>query len=403
MRAVAAAALCALCAASPALADSHSVSYSDWTIAGETTTLKFVLPAVEAQRLTGVDVPLATAKKLGEYLLAHVAVEADGANCAPIDQGYDIGLVDPLAVGSASFGFEIFFRCSSADPRVRVLKNTVLFERVHSHVNYARVRAGGGEWAQQLFTAGREEIRVPGSGPPPAAGELRYVSLGFGHVWHSLDRIAIVLGLLLLVRRRGELKLLAAGLAGGYAVALLVAAGGWIAPRTSLLEGFVGFMVLWLGAELVARETSRARVATFLAFGSCALAAVAVFASGWAAALVFAGCALLAAGLLPKTGEWLERREFWVATAAVAGFLDGFVLPSELAPAQPSKGALLSMSAGFDVGAFLGAASLAALAAGVLIVLHRRRIELPRPLVSDLAATVLGGCGVFWLVSRLYG
>jgi hypothetical protein len=29
--------------------------------------------------------------ELGEYLLAHVAVEGDGENCAPIDQGYDIG------------------------------------------------------------------------------------------------------------------------------------------------------------------------------------------------------------------------------------------------------------------------------------------------------------------------
>jgi hypothetical protein len=143
MKVVAAAALCALGVASPALADSHSVSYSDWTIGGEITTLKFVLPAVEAQRLTGVDVPLATTKKLGEYLLAHVAVEGDGENCAPIDQGYDIGLVDPLAVGGGSFGFEVFFRCPTANPRVRVLKNTVLFERVRSHVNYARVRASG--------------------------------------------------------------------------------------------------------------------------------------------------------------------------------------------------------------------------------------------------------------------
>ena len=98
----------ALGAACPALADSHSASYSDWTIAGDLTTLKFVLPEIEARRLTGVDVPLATSKKLGEYLLAHAAVTGDGENCAPIDQGYDIGLVDPLAVGPGSFGFEVF-------------------------------------------------------------------------------------------------------------------------------------------------------------------------------------------------------------------------------------------------------------------------------------------------------
>ena len=402
MRLAAAAALCALGLASTALADSHSVSYSDWTIGGEITTLKFVLPAVEAERLTRVDVPLATTKKLGEYLLAHVAVEADGENCAPIDQGYDIGLVDPLAVGAGSFGFEVFFRCSTANPQVRVLKNTVLFERVRSHVNYARVRAGGGDWAPQIFTAGRQEIQVPGSGAPPAAGWLRYLSLGLDHVWHSLDRIALVLGLLLLARRRRELELLAVGLASGYVLALLLTAGSWVAPRTSLLEGFVGFMVLWIAAELVARETSRSRVAAVVGFGSFALAVVATLVSGWAAGLVLLGCALLAAGLLPRTGEWLERREFWIATVAVAGFLDGFVLPSQVAPAEPSKGALLAMSAGFDTGAFLGAALLASLAMGALVLLRRRRIELPRPLVSDLAAAVLGGCGAFWLVTGFY-
>jgi hypothetical protein len=395
---------CALGSASPALADSHSVSYSDWTIAGDLTTLKFVLPGVEARRLTGVDVPLTTAKKLGEYLLAHVAVEGDGENCAPIDQGYDIGLVDPLAVSADSFGFEVFFRCPTANPRVRTLKNSVLFERVPAHVNYARVRAGSGEWASQFFTSGRQEIRVPSAAPPAAASWLRYVSLGFGHVLHSLDRLAVVLGLVLLARgRREQLELLAAGLGGGYVLALLVTAGSWVAPRTSLLEGFVGFMALWIAAELVARETSRAKVAAALALGSLVLAGIMLFASGWAAALVLLGCALIAGGLLPMSGAWLERRELWVASAAILGFLDGFVLPSEVAPAQPPKGALLAMSAGFDVGAFLGAAFAVALVLGALFALRYRKVALPRPLLTDFAAAVLGGLGAFWIVARLYG
>jgi hypothetical protein len=396
-------AVCAIAAAPRAFAGSQSVSYSDWTIAGDLTALKFVLPEIEARRLIGVDVPLTTTKKLGEYLLAHVAVEGDGENCAPIDQGYDIGLVDPLAVGAGSFGFEVFFRCPSTNPRVRTLKNSVLFERVAAHVNYARVRAGGGEWASQLFTSGREEIRVPSAAPPAAAGWLRYVSLGFAHVLHSLDRLAVVLGLLLLVHRREQLELLAAGLGGGYVLALLATAGSWFAPRTSLLEGFVGFIALWIAAELVARETNRAKVAAALALGALALAGVMLFASGWAAALVLLGCSLIAGGLLPMSGAWFERRELWVASAAILGILDGFVLPSQVAPAQPPRGALLAMSSGFDVGAFLAAAFTVALVMGALFVLRHRKLALPRPLLADLAATVLGGCGAFWVVTRLYG
>jgi hypothetical protein len=103
------------------------------------------------------------------------------------------------------------------------------------------------------------------------------------------------------------------------------------------------------------------------------------------------------------SGAWLERRELWVASAAILGFLDGFVLPSQVAPAQPPKGALLAMSAGFDVGAFLGAAFVVALVTGGSLALRYRKVTLPRPLLTDLAATVLGGCGAFWIVTRLYG
>jgi hypothetical protein len=161
-------------------------------------------------------------------------------------------------------------------------------------------------------------------------------------------------------------------------------------------------MALWIAAELVAGATNRRKVASALALGSLALAIAAPFASGWAAALVLAGCALLAGGSLPMTGAWIERREFWVASAAILGFLDGFVLPSEVAPTEPSKSALLAMSAGFDAGALVGAAFVAALAAGAFLALRRRRLAVPRPLVTDLAAAALGGCGAFWLVTRLY-
>jgi hypothetical protein len=35
--------------------------------------------------------------------------------------------------------------------------------------------------------------------------------------------------------------------------------------------------------------------------------------------------------------------------------------------------------------------------------LRYRKVALPRPLLTDLAATALAGCGAFWFVTRLYG
>jgi hypothetical protein len=40
---------------------------------------------------------------------------------------------------------------------------------------------------------------------------------------------------------------------------------------------------------------------------------------------------------------------------------------------------------------------------GALLALPFRRFALPRPLLTDLAATLLGGCGALWVVTRLYG
>jgi len=404
MKTVVAAILCALACARPAHAETHSVSYSDWTVAGQVVTMKFVIPADEAKRLAGAGLPLLTVKKLADYLLEHTSVDGDGESCAPIDQGYDIGLVDPLAVGAGRYGFEVFFRCGAGQPRELVLTNTVLFERVQGHVNFARIRAGTGDWVPQLFTADRTELRVSTAAPPPAAGIARYLSLGFTHVLHAFDWICVLLGLLMLVRRKEELGLLAGGLALGYVLALVPAAAGWITSRPSLLEGFVGIVVLLLAAEIAARGASRTRIAVGVAALLLALAAAALFAAGPAAAAALLGGAVLAASLLPISAALVRRRAFWIAGAAVPGFLDGFVLPPDLEPLRLTAREVLPMLVGFDLGALLASGLVAILAVGAFAALRLRgKLAWPVPWLGDATAAVLGGCGAFWIASRFFG
>ena len=102
-------------AAGGALAQERSVSYSTWIIAGNMVTLRYLLPVTVAQRLMGVEVPVLTTEKLEEYLLQHQTVASVSGDCPAIDQGFDLGRVDPLAVGPDLYGFEIFYRCK--DPR----------------------------------------------------------------------------------------------------------------------------------------------------------------------------------------------------------------------------------------------------------------------------------------------
>jgi hypothetical protein len=385
--------------AAPRPAGSTDVSYSVWTISGSSVLVKFLLPTPVAQSLSGADVPVLTTRKLGDYLLQHLAVQAGGRNCPAVDQGYDLGKADPLAVGEGLYGFEILFRCpGTAGLR---LHNHAVFSRSPGHIDFARVEKKGHS-AEQLFTAGREELAVPDSAAMPAAGVGSYVRLGAVHLAVGLDRLCFLLGLLLLIRRKEDAAYAFAALVAGYVLSMAVSAPGWIVPRASLLEAFVGLMVALLAALITLRELRQPRVS---ALGCpallAALALAAAFIHAHLAALVLFGGAVFAGSLL-KAADWFPART-WLVTAVLVGFLDGFVLPSALAPLPLSVSSQLWMTAGFDAGAVLVAALAMGAPLGVYLLVRRRlQAATPRALLNELAAACLGGLGTFWLVSRLY-
>ena len=383
---------CITAQGAPLPAGTADVSYTVWTVSGSSVLLRFLLPTPVAQSLSGVDMPLLTTRKLGDYILQHVAVESAGRDCPAVDQGYDLGKVDPLAVGAGMYGFEILFRCP--DTTGLVLHNHAVFARAPGHIDFARIEQNG-RAVEQIFTAGRE--RVPVDMRPAGFGS--YVRLGISHL--PADKLCFLLGSLLLIRRRRESAHAFAALIAGYAVSLAGAAPGWVVPRPLLLEAFMGFMVALLAALLTLRELKRPRVATI---GCPALLVALALLTGfthahWAALALF-GAALFAGSLL-SASEWLERS--WLLPLTIVGFLDGFALPSALAPLNLPQRSLLWMTAGFDI----GAAALAALVMGVplaVFVLVRKRAGglNARALVNELAGACLGGLGTFWLVSRLY-
>jgi len=180
---------------------STNVSYSVWTISGSSVLVKFLLPAPVAHSLSGADLPLLTTRKLGDYMLQHLSVQADGRECPAVDQGYDLGKVDPLAMGADLYGFEILFRCAGMTGLV--LHNHAIFARSPGHINFARVEESG-RISEQLFSSGHEELTVPDGTPMRAAGFSSYLRLGALHLAVGLDRLCFLLGSLLLIRRRQD-------------------------------------------------------------------------------------------------------------------------------------------------------------------------------------------------------
>jgi hypothetical protein len=392
-------ALCCLASgAGAALAQGSSVSYSTWIVSGNMVTLRLLLPVTEAQRLMGVDVPTLTMSKLEDYLLQHDSVLSAGGDCPAIDQGFDLGRVDPLAVGPDLYGFEIFYRCT--DPRRLVLRNTALFGRAPAHVNFARIQIRG-QTVEQLFTAQHQTLSLPDDGAVPAAGLAAYLRLGFRHLAGSAAGWCLLLGALLLVRRRREVGYVLLALAGGYLLAMAVSATGWVVPRLPLVESFTGLLIALLGAVITQGEVENPRLIAigwpglllFLAF-------VAMFRAPWAIWGLLGG-AVLSAGFLLLSRELKERPLIWPWLVAVFAFLDGFVLPAAMPPAQWPHWAQLRIMLGFNLGALLFDALLLGAVIGAWLLLRARRFVLPRPLLTDVCAAALSGLGTFWLLSRL--
>jgi HupE / UreJ protein len=387
-------------AAQAAHAASDSVSYSTWIVSrgSGTVTLRYVLPFDAAQRLTGAAMPVLTVSKLGDYVLAHTDVWAGGHECPASDQGYDLGKVDPLEVGTGLYGFEIIFRCAGTMSGLS-LHNHAMFERVPSHVDFARIEIDG-RLTRQLFTGSRQRLAVPDTGALPAAGIGEYVRLGLLHILHGSARLCFLFAVLLFVRRWQDIAGILGSLAAGYGLALLAQATGWIQPQMALIEGFIGFLVALLAVGITTLQIGRPQRA---AAGWTALllllavAAASMHAAG--AALLLLGAALFSAAFL-ATSAGRGRPRLWLLPAGILGFLDGFVLPALLAPQHLAGWTRAPMVIGYDAGAVLAdALVLVLLAAGVLALLRSGYLSLLRPAMSDLGAACLGGLGAFWLVS----
>ena len=382
-----------------ALAQDRSVSYSTWTVSGNMVTLQFLLPVSEAQRLMGVEVPVLTTDKLEEYLLQHQTVQSAGGDCPAIDQGFDLGRVDPRAVGPDLYGFEIFYRCT--DPRQLVLRNTALFGRMPDHINFARIQLHGRS-VEHLFTAQHQELALPDERTLPPTGMGAYLRLGILHFLTSADRWIFILGALLLVRRRQEVAYLVLAVAAGYLVSLLVAATGWVLPRMPRVEAFMGLQLALLAAlilqgELRSGSLSQRRWPGILLLVMLVIALV----RAPSAAYAVLGGAALCLGLLTFSRAVPMPTIVWPALVALFTFLDGFALPAVLVPAQFAQRTQVWMSMGFDLGAALVAMVLIGLVIGAYRLLQARRLVVPRALLNDLCSASLYGLGSFWLLTRL--
>jgi hypothetical protein len=388
--------LAVVLASQSAGAQTRSVSHTVWVISGDQVTVRVVFSAVEARRMVAPGLPQPSNDALAAYLLDHLGAQTAGTSCEAIDQGYDIGRVNPLAAGAGLYGFEIIFHCGH--PARPILKNTLLFDRVPQHIDYARIETDG-TTLTQLFTAKRQAIDLGVS--LKAAGPAAYASLGADHIVHSWQRLCFLLGLMLLARTRREWLIAAAGLWCGYVVSTLIVATDWV-PQMTSLESAIGLLVALCAAQWVAAQIREPRrVALGLSAALLLLGVVVGWFNGMIAWTLL-GAAIFCGGFLVISAR---RRPvaLFVSPLLFAG-LDGVVLQGDYTRLHLWRVLSSPTLLFFNGGALLAELGIMTLLYAVSFWWARssRRAAFTA-VAAEVAATALAGLGTFWLLIQLKG
>lgn len=400
MRGALAAALLALLLA-PHLgrAAERIVSSAAWRTSGNEVGLRVLFPRSTALVLRQPGQPVPATEAVERYVFKRVHVQEGQVPCSPIDLGYDLGRIDPLYFGPDLFAFEIIFRCPHGTGTL-TLRNDALFDLPVPHIGLASIRLNNAPTVTRLLTPGSHTLQIIGGHPPAPSSAGAYAWLGAQHLFTDGLDLCAVCGLLITVRRRSELESLALGLLGGYLAAALAAGAGRFILGAPGAQAWEGAFVLFTAALLIGRTPSHlSRAALGLALTAGVAALVALLRGHGDVALTLVGAGAFGACLLTLWRTPGVAAARWALPALALGAVDGFTLPSELAPvralAQVSTPDILA----FNLGSVAAALVLFAGVAILRWLLERHASILKAPVMGDLLAASLAGLGAFYVLA----
>jgi len=378
----------------------RSVSYSFWTISGSTVRLRYVLPQAERRHLVRAGAALPTAADISSEVGARLQVHAGQANCEEIDQGEGVGQVYIMALEPDVDRFEMVFHCPVAGPFV--LTDSLLFDSVPGHVDYASVGTTSTPPVLGMFTRQSQQLAVSSSGKPlQHVGFMAFLKQTLRSIPGATMAFGILAGLLLLVRGRRDGLYLATGLLGGYALSLGMAASMRFYPSTALVEAGMAALLLLLGMVLPAARSFARRGVLLAVFAFCSIAALAAnLRFGTSLALMVGGLGLCVGAVLWGAGGDVRARWLAFGFAVAFGVLDGLSPALDLQPLHLSLARILPVMSGYDAARIITAIVVAALM--VLAWLASRRLPALGRLAKDFSCAGLVGLGVFLYAVRLY-
>jgi len=386
------------CCCWPGIATAHTLSetHSAWHVAGATVDLTFTVPDQEASRLEPAGVS-PTDQLVGDYLARHLGAESGGTPCR-INYG-----PEKSTAAQGYLRFEFSFGCAPGKP-IKLI-DTAFFEIVPSHINYAQVITGDGQFVEQLFTRDQTRIGATAEGDNPLqnASFLSYVGLGITHILTGVDHMSFLLGLILISRRLKDLVFVVTGFTLGHSATLALAVTGIIRPHPEYIDALVALTIALIGAENISVSLHRAGSVALAFGGSLVVMALLQLAGfGGLPALLLLGAGLFTGNYLMITGHLRDAARVRVIVTLVFGLIHGFGFASSLLEMRLPTGRLAELLLGFNTGVEVGQLSLVIAVTLLVYGLSKMKWSLPRPIVTDVCSAFLVGIGVFWFISRSY-
>lgn len=387
----------ALGATAPAVAHTRSETHSSWEIQGGLVRMAFTVPDIESARLAPKEGPPPSPGDVAAYLGKHVEVLAEGKAC-PATQP-----PRPTAgVGGVS-RYEFSWTCPSV--KGLTLRNTAFFELVPTHTNMVQIH-NGEEFVEQLFTKDETELEVSGEHSTSAlknASFFKYIEMGIMHIFTGIDHQSFLLGLVLLSRRLRDLTFVITGFTIGHSITLALAVTGILRPHAEYIDALVGLTIALVGAEALAVNAGRPGTVALATGGLLLLMGVGkLLGLGGLPVLLLIGGGLFSANYLMVSGHLRDAARMRLVVTLVFGLIHGFGFAADLLSQRLPQARLFELLLGFNLGVEIGQLSLVLAVLGVVALLVKVGVRLPRRMVTDFAASFLVGLGLYWFVARSY-
>ena len=391
------AALALILFAAPAFAHTKSETHSVWRVVGQTVHVTFSVPDIEAKRLAGPDGADPSDTRLGAYLAARLSVLNDKTPCPRA------GPVQATAAAPGFRRFELTFRCPSAI--AMKLHSDAFFDLVPSHVTFAQVITSNGDFVEQLITKDERTLDASATqGRLQNAGFLEFVKMGMMHIFTGIDHISFILGFIIIARNLRDLLFVVTGFTIGHSLTLALAVTGIIRPHPEYIDALIGLTIAVVGAENIAVASGRPAVVGLSIVGLLCLMAVAnLLGFGGLPVLLLVGAGIFASNYLMLSGHLKDAARIRLVVTLIFGLIHGFGFAANLLDERLPKGRLAELIFGFNLGVELGQMAVVLTVVGLVYLLSRMRLTLPRPLVIDVVSAGLVAFGLLLFTARSYG